>query len=242
MNYAIVFAGGVGRRMQNGSLPKQFLELNGKPIIIHTLDKFEQSPLIDAIVVVCVSGWETYLQKKVDFFGLKKVVAILTGGKTAEASQFVGLDYVKANLAVDKSTIVLLHDGVRPLIDQELIKNNILCVKKYGSAITVVPAIETVGLSEKPGTLARFVDRSKCVLARAPQSYLFNNIFSARLKASADQKNNFIDSATMMQYYGYSLHTVEGSPSNIKITTPTDFFVFKALVDAQETQQIFGGQ
>lgn len=241
MNYTVVFAGGVGRRMRNGALPKQFLELHGKPIIIYTLEKFEQNNSIDAIIVVCVSGWEDYLQEKIELFGLKKIVKILTGGSSAEASQFIGLDYISKNLENDDDTVVLLHDGVRPLIDQELINQNIDSVKKYGSAITVTPAIETVGYSDSPGTLTRFVDRSKCVMAKAPQSYLFKELFAARVQAEIDQQNDFIDSATMMQYYGHQLHTVEGSPNNIKITTPTDYFIFKAITDAEESQQIFGG-
>lgn len=240
-NVALIFAGGVGQRMHNGALPKQFLELHGKPIIIYTLEKFEQNTNVDAIVVVCVKGWEKYLQEKINIFGLKKVVKVITGGESAMHSQFLGLKYVKDNLHVDDETLILFHDGVRPLVDEKTINKNIECAKLHGSAITVVPAIETVGLMNSSGELNEFIDRSKSVLARAPQTYKLQNIFNAHMKAAEDGNRKFIDSATMMQFYNYKIYTVEGSPSNIKVTTPTDFYIFRAILDAEENQQIFGG-
>lgn len=242
MNYGVIFAGGVGRRMNNGALPKQFLEVHGKPIIIYTLEKFERDINIDGIVIVCVSGWEDYLQDKISQFGLKKVKKILTGGKESSDSQYIGVKYIFDELPHDEHTCVLLHDGVRPLIDQATIDKNIAVVHEKGTAITVVPAIETVGVGQNAGELDRFVDRSKCVLARAPQSYRLEDLHRVFERAHAEHRNDFIDSATMMQHYGYSLYTVTGSTDNIKVTTPTDFYIFRAILDAQESSQIFGGQ
>lgn len=239
MNYAIIFAGGVGNRMQNGALPKQFLELNNKPIIIYTLEQFEMNADIDGIIVICVSGWEDYLQKKIDLFGLKKVTKILTGGASAIESQFIGLDYIHKLRHEDD--VVLLHDGVRPLIDQKTINDNINCVQEKGSAITVVPAIETISFSGEEGKITELIDREKCLMARAPQSYVLENIYDAHLKAQADNRVDFIDSATMMEHYGYDLYTVEGSTKNIKVTTPMDYYIFKAIIDAQNNEQVFGG-
>lgn len=238
MNYAIIFAGGVGNRMQNGALPKQFLELNDKPIIIYTLEQFEYNDMIDGIIVVCVAGWEDYLQKKLDFFGITKVTKILTGGSSAIESQFIGLDFIN-NLG-EGNSIVLLHDGVRPLIDQETITKNVECVQKNGSAITVVPAIETISFSGEEGKITKLIEREKCLMARAPQSYLLKNIYNAHLMAQKENRIDFIDSATMMEHYGFDLFTVEGSTSNIKVTTPTDYYIFKAIIDARSNQQVFG--
>lgn len=242
MDYVVIFAGGVGRRMNNGALPKQFLEVHGKPIIIYTLEKFERDENIDGIVVVCVAGWETYLEDKIERFGLKKVKKVLTGGKESSDSQYIGVQYVYNELPHDENSAVLLHDGVRPLIDQDTIDRNIAMVHEKGTAITVVPAIETIGVGQKAGQLDRFVDRSKCVLARAPQSYRLEVLHDTFERAHAEKRNDFIDSATMMQYYGYQLYTVTGSTDNIKVTTPTDFYIFRAILDAQENSQIFGGQ
>lgn len=240
MAYAIIFAGGVGKRMKNGAMPKQFLELHEKPIIIYTLEQFEQDENIDQIIVVCVAGWEDYLQKKLDLFRITKVTKIVTGGETAIESQFIGLKYVNDNLPTDDATIVLLHDGVRPLIDQETIDKNIECVKEKGSAVTVVPAIETIAVTEGAGRIDDLVDRAKCVMARAPQSYYLKDIYNAHLQAKSDNEKDFIDSATLMRFYGHELYTVLGSTDNIKVTTPIDFFIFSALIDAKKNQQIFG--
>lgn len=241
MNYAVIFAGGVGRRMNNGALPKQFLEVHGKPIIIYTLEKFERDENIDGIVVVCVAGWEDYLQKKVDLFGIKKLKGILTGGKESSDSQFIGVKYVMDELEHDAQTVVLLHDGVRPLIDQKTIDANIAMVQAKGTAITVVPAIETIGVGATAGKLDQFVDRSKCVMARAPQSYRLESLYNTFVQSQTEGRHDFIDSATMMQHYGHELFTVMGSTDNIKVTTPTDFYIFRAILDAQENSQIFGG-
>lgn len=241
-NVALIFAGGVGRRMNNGALPKQFLELHGKPIIIYTLEKFEYDENISDIVVVCVSGWEQYLQAKIELFNLKKIRKVVTGGESAIGSQFIGIDYVYNHISNDEDTVVLLHDGVRPLIDRDTIDKNIDCVKKHGSAITVVPAIETIGVGDKDGELDRFVDRSKCVMARAPQSYKLLELTRVFNNAKEVGLDEFVDSASMMQKYGVKLHTVLGSTNNIKVTTPTDFYIFRAILDAEENQQIFGGE
>ncbi|NLR09052.1 MULTISPECIES: 2-C-methyl-D-erythritol 4-phosphate cytidylyltransferase [Lactobacillaceae] len=242
MNYAIVFAGGVGRRMNNGALPKQFLELNNKPIIIYTLEQFEMNNNVDGIIVVCVSGWKEYLRKKIDLFGLKKVKKILTGGSSALESQFVGVRYIKENLVVNgKDTYVLLHDGVRPLVDQETINSNIKDVKIYGSAITVVPAIETIAISSTNSKISKLLNRDDCLMARAPQSYRLDKLWRTYLEAKNDENLSFIDSATMMQTYGCELHTVLGKTNNIKVTTPVDFYIFKAIMDARMNEQVFGG-
>lgn len=242
MDYAVIFAGGVGRRMHNGALPKQFLELNDKPIIIYTLEQFERNPQIDGIVVVCVSGWEEYLREKIGFFGLKKVKIVLTGEKTAFESQFVGINYVREHLSEDDSdTFVLLHDGVRPLVDQNTINKNIECVHENSSAITVVPAIETIAIRTEDGSIQDLLNRANCMMARAPQSYRLSVLDTVYNEALSDNNLDFIDTATMMNHYRYQLSTVTGGTDNIKVTTPTDYYIFKAIMDAKSNEQIFGG-
>ncbi|MBP1046354.1 2-C-methyl-D-erythritol 4-phosphate cytidylyltransferase [Enterococcus sp. BWM-S5] len=232
MNVALIFAGGVGSRMKNDSLPKQFLELDGKPIIIHTLDVFENNPNIDAIVVVCKAEWLDYMNELLQKFELKKVFAVIAGGATALDSQYQGL------LAIDQQfpqeeVIVLIHDGVRPIIDDNTINNNIELVKLEGAAITVSPAIETVTYiaDEK---LDEIFDREKCRLAKAPQSFLLKNILKAHKTSIDEEKRDFIDSASLMKYYGFSLGIVEGETENIKITTPSDYYLFKTIYEMKK--------
>lgn len=238
MNIAIIFAGGTGQRMNSKTKPKQFLELHGKPIIIYTLEHFDQHELIDGIIVVCVEGWLDYCHKIVDKHHVKKVKAIIAGGKTGMLSRFEGVK--KAAELYPHDTICLMHDGVRPLIDHEIISKNIESVEKFGSAVTVAPAIETIAIKSIDNKVGRIIDRSKCQMAKAPQSFRLGELLEAHQKAVDSGMIDCIDTAYLMQRNGHDAYTVEGSAENIKITTPTDFYTFRALMDIRENSQIFG--
>ena len=225
MNIAVIFAGGSGLRMHTKSRPKQFLDLNGKPIIIYTLELFDNHPQIDAIFVSCK-------------FEINKVVKIVSGGATGQDSIYNGLCAAEA-YAKDKAAIVLIHDGVRPLITEETITDNINKVAECGSCITCAPATETFIVKQEDGSL-EIPTRANSLIARAPQSFHLADILSAHRRAISEDRHDFIDSCTMMSHYGYKLGTIIGPMENIKITTPTDFFVFRAMVKVHEDQQIFG--
>lgn len=241
MNIAIIFAGGSGARMNTKSRPKQFLELNGKPILIYTLEIFDNHPEIDAIVVVCLESWIPFLKKMLNKFEINKVISVVPGGTTGQESIYIGLCEAEefARAKNDNNTIVLIHDGVRPLITEETISNNISKVKEAGSCITVVPATETFVVTNEDGSLL-LPDRAKCRLARAPQSFYLKDIIGAHRKSQHEGNKQFIDSCSLMNYYGYKLGLIEGPMENIKITTPSDYFVLRAMVEVHENQQIFG--
>ena len=240
-NIAVIFAGGSGVRMNTRSKPKQFLELRGKPIIIYTLELFDNHPLIDGIVVVCLESWIPFLKKMLKKFEINKVVKIVSGGDSGQDSIYRGLcaveDYCKDK--GEENAVVLIHDGVRPLIVDETITRNIEKVHEKGSAITVVPAIETFVIQKEEGQMV-IPDRSSCLLARAPQSFYLKDILSIHRKNKENGNITFIDSCSMMSYFGYKMATREGPMENIKITTPTDYFIFRAMVEVHENQQIFG--
>lgn len=236
-NIAVIFAGGTGRRMHTVAKPKQFLELNGKPVIIYTLELFDEHPEIDGIVVVCLKDWIPYLEKQLAKFGVSKVGAVVPGGETGQESIYNGL--VAAREVYGEDCNVLIHDGVRPLITHRTISDNIEAVKRHGSAITCVPATETILVSHDDGSL-EIPSRADSIIVRAPQTFPLRHILAAHEQARAEGRNDFIDSCTMMSHYGHPIHTVMGPVENIKITTPTDFFVFRTLVAVHENQQIFG--
>ena len=236
-NIAIIFAGGTGKRMNTKSKPKQFLELHGKPILVYTLEEFNHHPDIDGIVLVILESWIGDCKDLIEKFRLSKVKAVVAGGNSALSSQRNGL--LKVAELFSKDSIILIHDGVRPLVDEETIRKNIECVKMHGTAITVTPAIETVTIKTESGKIGQIIERTNVEMARAPQSFYLADILKAHKKME-EEGLEFIDSASMMQHFGYSLYTVEGSPENIKITTPNDFYTFRALVDARENSQIFG--
>ncbi|MEG0271725.1 MAG: IspD/TarI family cytidylyltransferase [Hydrogenoanaerobacterium sp.] len=238
MNAAIIFAGGTGQRMNSKTLPKQFLELHGKPIIIYTIEHFESHKEIDAIVVVCLEQWIEYLSNLLVKFSIKKVVQIVPGGASGQESIYNGAAVLYEKYPND--SIVLIHDGVRPLINHDIISKNIESVKNNGNAITVSHVVETVAVQNDDNTLGEIFERSKVVVAKAPQSFYLDDIFQAHTNAISESRLDFIDSASLMRYYGHTLHMVEGPIENIKITTPSDFYIFRAIVDARENLQIFG--
>ena len=241
MNIGVIFAGGCGTRMNTKSKPKQFLDLNGKPIIIYTIELFDNHPQIDGILVVCIESWIPYLKKMIRKFEITKVVRIVPGGNSGQESIYNGLcaaeDFTKEKN--EQNSIVLIHDGVRPLITEETITANIAKVKECGSCITTVPAIETVIVDNHDGTL-NIPKRSDCLMARAPQSFYLKDILETHRRSQAEGKTEFIDSCSLMSHYGYKLGLVQGPMENIKITTPTDYFVLRAMVEVHENQQIFG--
>lgn len=236
---ALIFAGGTGKRMNTKTLPKQFLELHGKPIIIHTIEHFESHPEIKDIVVVCVDDWLDYCKDLLAKFNIKKVSQVVPGGETGQMSIFNGLEALREKYQ-GNDDYVLIHDGVRPLIDEEIISKNIESVKKYGTAITVKPVIETVVQVDEEDIINNVIERSTCQTAVAPQSFVLSEIYSLHMRAQAEKLFDMTDSATLARYYGLSLHTVMGGSENIKITTPSDFYIFRAIYEARENEQIFG--
>ena len=239
MNIGVVFAGGVGSRMHSKDVPKQFLEIHNKPIIIHTLEYFEHNDEIDAVVISCVSEWISYLEKLLYKYRIEKVKRVVKGGATGQLSIYNGLLAAK-EVAAGQESIVLIHDGVRPLISVELLSENIESVRKYGSAITSSVVKETIVVVDEEGMIEQVPSRNKSRVAKAPQSFRLEDILAAHERAMSDGIDNSIDSCTLMQSYGYKLHMVDGPYENIKITTPDDFYTMRAILDARENEQIYG--
>lgn len=223
--------------MQSVSKPKQFLELNGKPVIIYTIEIFDNHPQIDGIVTVCLDGWIPYLEKLLVKFGISKVGAVTTGGATGMESIYNGLLAAKKTYGDDCN--ILIHDGVRPLITEQTVSDNIEGVTRFGNCVTCTKSTETFVVRQPDGGL-NIPPRADSLIARAPQTFRLSDILEAHETARKSGKQDFIDSCTMMNYYGHPLHTIIGPPENIKITTPTDFYLFRTIMEVKENQQIFG--
>lgn len=237
MNIAVIFAGGVGKRMNSKDRPKQFLLVHGKPIIVHTIELFEYHEQIDGIVVVCVKDWIPYMEEMKYRYRLEKIGKIVPGGETGQLSIYNGLCAAE-ELYGTNGNIVLIHDGVRPLINEKTITDNIESVKANGSAITCKLATETVILVDKDSKVCEVPSREASRMAQAPQSFWLNDILEVHRRALADGQRNMIDSCTMMRTFGKELSVVIGPTENIKITTPDDFYIFRALYDARENAQL----
>lgn len=239
MNIGVIFAGGVGSRMHSKEKPKQFLNIYNKPIIVHTIEHFEENDLIDAIVVVCIKEWIAYFNNLVQQFHLNKVIKVVPGGTSGQLSIYNGLCAAK-EIAGKENAIVLIHDGVRPLINSKLLTQNILAVTKYGSSITSGIVKETIVEIYDDGNIKMVPDRAHSRVAKAPQCFWLDDILKAHNRALKDGIQDFIDSCTMMQYYGYQLHMTDGPYENIKITTPDDFYTMRAILQVKEDRQIYG--
>lgn len=239
MSVAVVFAGGSGTRMNTKGMPKQFLRIHGKPIIIHTLEKFEQHELIKDIVVVSPEQYIGLTKELLSEFKLRKVSFVVAGGATAQESIFNGLDVAFNKFKHCSDRLVLIHDGVRPFIDRELISENIESAIVRGNAISVVPAIETIVHADNNfDEISRFSSRENSYYARAPQTFLLQEIYNLYIKAKEDGFNASIDSASLAARYGKKLYTVFCDPTNIKITTKVDFYLARTLFSIEEDGQL----
>lgn len=244
MNIAVIYAGGTGQRMNSKSRPKQFLYVQGKPILIHTLEHFQIHPMIDVIVLVCLKDWIDYCEKILTKYGITKVKKIIPGGETRQESIFYGLK-AAYEICQEKDCIVIQNDAVRPLINTELITKCIEQVKEKGSAITVARGTERIFKNSTNGEIESIVlTPEKYRMARAPQCFYLTEIYDCYIKYKSENKKNFasdsVDSIYLMQHYGYKLNVIEGPNENIKITTPLDFYIFKAILDFRENLQIVG--
>ena len=235
MNIAVIFAGGTGQRMNTKGRPKQFLELHGKPLLIYTLEIFQNSPSIDGIILVMLESWILYSESLIERFRISKVKSIVAGGETGQESIYRGVE--RAYELYPDDSVVLVHDGVRPIIDAELISNNINSVKEFGNAISVSGATETVCLIDSDNKedhhINKILNRNKCYIGRAPQSFHYSEIMECHKKAIEDNYTTAIDSASMLEHYGHKLFFVPCSHFNIKITTPTDLYLFQCYEDTK---------
>lgn len=233
----LIFAGGTGKRMNSRSKPKQFLEMHGKPIIIYTLEKFEYHEEIDEIIIVCLEEWIDELWGLLRRFNITKVNKIVPGGETGHDSIYAGLSAMKDETA--KEDIILIHDGVRPLISEELIDENIQTVRKYGNAITAESVRESVIRTLDGENISDVPPRDQMYVAKAPQSFYYGRILELYKMAQRDGHKT-IDSSHLCNLYHVPMHIVKSTKNNIKITEPADYYIFRALYEAMEGQQIFG--
>lgn len=241
MNYGLILAGGVGQRMRRTGMPKQFLEVFGKPIIIYTLQKFEYCEDIDQVIIVCHPTWKDYMESIIDRYGLKKIKAVISGGKDRQESLLNGVKYIQSNGAVDID-VVVIHDGVRPLIQENIISENVRIAQKYGNAMTVRPVIESVIVSDKEEIgFDDFKKRDDTYSLTAPQSFQLGVLTKAYKEIEGkDTPMPLLDAALVFTYLGNKIHIIKENNNNIKVTTPEDYYILKAMLELEENRYVFG--
>lgn len=234
---AILTAGGTGTRTHQ-DLPKQFVNVENKPIIIYTLEAFQQHPSIDEIYVSCLDGWNTILEAYAKQFNISKLKRIVTGGNTGQESIYNGLKAIKEDHISTDDIVVMIHDGNRPMLPQDVITDNLVKQKKCGSAVTVIPTTEVVFVSKDGIESNSALNREELWRTQTPHSYYFNQLWDVHNKALEDGVNNMAASCSLMQKYGFTTYFSKGSEKNIKITTVEDIEIFKALLTTKKDEWI----
>lgn len=240
-NIAIIFAGGVGTRLNGAdTTPKQFLKIYDKPIIVHTIELFQKNENVDKIYISIVESHYEYMKELVEYYHLSKVAGVTKGGATGQDSIYKALKMAEAENSDD--SIVLIHDGVRPNITQEVINKNIETAEKLGSAITCTPCHETILISEDGDTPATVPYRKNTFAAQAPQSFRLSDVINAHEKERKVNPDyvDIIDTCTLFKKQGVSPKMIRGNFGNIKITTIEDLYILRALIRYKEDMEILG--
>lgn len=225
MANALIFAGGVGIRMNSKDVPKQFLKVDGVPIIIRTINYFEKHEQVEQIVVICFESWIGELQYELKEYGIKKVVEILPGGQTGFQSIHIGLEYLQGIMSGED--VVLICDGVRPCLSSKLITECIENAATYGSAIPVTPSIDSVLYSDDGKSCKKNISRKNIFITQAPQGFPMKEITSAHAEA-IQMGIEPISSADLMIELGRDVHLFPGIRENIKVTTQEDLNALRA--------------
>ena len=237
MNVALIIAGGSGNRMGQ-DIPKQFMYVDNAPIIIHTLQCFQQHPDIAIIAVVCLTGWETVLQSYANQYNITKLKYIFPGGSTGMESIHNGIFGLKEAGCAD-SDLVLIHDAVRPLLSQDIISSNIAICKSYGYAITGIKCREAILESIDGFSSSTSIPRDLLIRTQTPQTFTLKNIIEAHNEAASKGITDSVASCTLCAELGNrEMHIVPGSEKNIKVTTIEDLEILKALMHTSKDQWI----
>lgn len=236
MNIALIIAAGVGNRMGQ-DIPKQFINVYDKPVIIYTLEAFQKHPNVDEIYCVCLEGWHNILNAYAKQFGISKLKGIVDGGQTVQESIRNGVMSIK-NAADDN--VIIIHDGVRPLVDDSVLSDVIAKCSEFGNAVTSMPYNEQIFVKKDEETTCQYIPRDSLRRVSTPQAYKYGKLVWAYNKAFAENKGIGTSSYTntMMVDLGETLHFAAGSDKNIKLTTKENLEVFKAYLKMEKDSWI----
>lgn len=233
MNIALLIAGGSGQRM-NQDIPKQFINVFDRPVIVYTLEAFQKHPSIDAIAVVCLEGWQEILKAYARQFDIDKLRWIFPGDKNGQSSIRNGI--MGLNEVCAKDDMVIIHDAIRPLVSQEIVSYNISCCQQHGSAITVIPCAEAMLVSDNQESSKEMIHRGRLARTQTPQSFYLDKLVWAHEEAERRQITDSIATCTLMIDLGEELFFSTGSEKNLKLTTTDDIEIFKALLHSRKDE------
>ena len=233
MNVAVIIAGGSGQRMGQ-DIPKQFINVYDKPVLIYTLESFQRNDLIDAIEVVCIDGWHNVLWAYAKQFNITKVKWVISGGNSAQESIRNGVYNLKDVCSADDN--IIIHDGIRPLVDDEVLEDVIAKCNEFGNGVTSLPYNEQIFVIDDEASTTKYIPRETLRRVSTPQAYKFDKLVWAYEKAFAEEIGIYGSSYTntMMVELGERLYFAKGSDKNIKLTTKDDLEIFKGYLPAEK--------
>lgn len=234
MNIGMIIAGGVGTRTCQ-DIPKQFINVNDKPVIVYTLEAFQKHPNIDAIEVVCLAGWHDILRAYARQFGITKLENIVDGGETGQDSIRNGL-YDIAQRYHSDDDIVVIHDAIRPMVSADVISDNIRVCREYGNATAVIPCTSVMLKTEDALISNDQVPRENLKITQTPQSYYINELIEVHKEAVKKDLLPSISSCALYIEMGKEVYLSVGSEKNIKITTSEDIEIFSALLRSSKPE------
>lgn len=232
MTVALLTASGTGTRMGQ-DIPKQFLHVKDKPVIIYTLERFQNNPQIDAIVLVTLPNWFGFVWAYAKQFGITKLKWVVAGGETGQESIRNGLNILKEECP--KDTVVMVHDGNRPMVDNNMISDSLAIFKKYGSAVAVIPCTEAIFKSQNGMESDISIPREELFRTQTPHTYTLEKLLWAHEEAQKRGITNTAASCTLMHALGEKVYFSRGSEKNIKLTTLDDMEIFNALLTAEKS-------
>lgn len=233
MNIALLTAAGVGSRMKQ-DVPKQFIHVNNKPLIIYTLEAFEKHPNIDAIIVVTLPSWIDVLRAYAKQFNITKLKWIVPGGKDGQESIYNGLVELQKHCSEDD--VVMIHDGNRCMVSSEIISSNLATFKKYGDAVTAIPTVEVVFDSDDGSSSKSALDRDRLWRTQTPHTYTLKKLLWAHQEAAKRKLKRTAATCELMALLDEDVHFSKGSEENLKITTVDDMKIFKALLSVKQEE------
>lgn len=231
-NIALLIAGGTGARMHQ-DIPKQFLSVNDKPVIVYTIEAFQKHPDIHAIYVACLDGWQDILQAYVKQFNATKVKKIVRGGRNGQDSIRNGVYAIAEDFEGDD--LILVHDAIRPMVSADIISDNIAKCRKHGNAITVIPCMEAMLKSEDEHQSGESILRNSLFRAQTPQTISVKDAVALHKEAIEKGITNSVATCTLLLELGRKVYFAKGSELNIKITTTDDITIFKALLSMEKS-------